>query len=488
MRAWGEALRGAIRGADDKGDLVFDDREPALVATTPAQAYALAADLGALIDDMIIEGASWDRLEALAPETYDSYWRITLDFLKIAVAHWPRWLDENGLIDRARRVSLLIEAEIGALEARAPRGPTIIAGSTGANRATARLIAAIARSAQGAVVLPGLDLNLDDQAFAMIGAADEAAQGLSGHPQALLHRLIDAIGVRREQVVTLGAPPPPLLARAAFLSEALRPAGSTDRWRDRDKALSPPAVAAALEDVAILVADNENEEALALAIAMRETLETPGKTAALITPEPAIARRVSAELARWGIEVEDSAGRTLGQSEAGALARLVLQAAIAFTPLSVLALLAHPAARFGRARADLDSAARALELGVFRAAPLGALDNLDQAFAAARSAAARPSRASGDPGDHRDRAPDGRAARARHAGRARAIARTWLRRFAARLPRSASGRDRRRPRHARGRSHGAAGSRRAERTDGRMERDGERRLSLRSGRIFSAFR
>ncbi len=387
-RAWGQALRGAIRMADDEGKLVFDDHEPALVATTPAQAYGLAADLGSLIDDMIIEGASWDGLEALAPEPYDSYWRITLDFLKIAIAQWPRWLDERGLIDRAKRISLLVEAEIQALEARAPRGPTIIAGSTGANRATARLIAAIARSPQGAVVLPGLDLSLDDRAWAMIGASDEAAQGLSGHPQAMLHRLIAAIGVERRDVTALGAPPPPLVARAEFLSEALRPAGSTDRWRERDKALSAPAVAAALEGVAIIVADNENEEALALAIAMREALTTPGKTAALITPEPSIARRVSAELARWGVEVEDSAGRTLGQSEAGALARLVLQAAIEFTPLAFVALLAHPAARFGRARADLDSAARALELGVFRAAPPGALDDLDQAFAAARSAAA----------------------------------------------------------------------------------------------------
>ena len=154
--------------------------------------------------------------------------------------------------------------------------------------------------------------------------------------------------------------------------------------------MSPPAVAAALEGVTVVIADNENEEALALAIAMRETLETPGKTAALVTPDPTIARRVSAELARWGVEVEDSAGRTLGQSPAGALARLILEAAIEFTPRSFLALLAHPAARFGRARADVESAARALELAIFRAIPLASLDDLDQAFAAAREAAADP--------------------------------------------------------------------------------------------------
>ena len=290
-RAWGQALSGAIREVDADGRLIVDPSEPALVAATPAQAYALAGDLAALIDDMIIEGAPWGKLETLAPDSYDSYWRITLDFLKIAFAHWPEWLAERGLIDRAKRVALLIENEIKALADGARRGPTIIAGSTGANRATARLIAAIARAPQGAVVLPDLDRDLDERAWAMIGASDDASQGLAGHPQALLHRLTAMIGVRRDDVAILGSRSPPLTARAAFLSEALRPAESTDCWRDRERALSPPAVAAALEGVTVVIADNENEEALALAIAMRETLETPGKTAALVTPDPTIARR-----------------------------------------------------------------------------------------------------------------------------------------------------------------------------------------------------
>jgi ATP-dependent helicase/nuclease subunit B len=385
-RAWGAALKGAIRQADADGRLVVDPAEPALVAATPAQAYALAGDLAALIDDMIIEGAPWTKLETLAPDLYDPYWRITLDFLKIAFAHWPQWLAERGLSDRAKRIALLIEDEIKALEG-ARRGPTIIAGSTGANRATARLIAAIAHAPQGAVVLPGLDLNLDDRAWAMIGSSEGASIGLAGHPQALLHRLIAAIGIKREDVTSLGSPAPALAARSAFLSEALRPAESTDLWRERGWTLSPLALAAALQGVAIIAADNENEEGLALAIAMREALETSGKTAALITPDPSIARRVSAELARWGVEVEDSAGRTLGQTPAGALARLILEAAIEFTPRSCLALLAHPAVCFGRSLNQAEAATRALEVAVFRAVPLSSLNDLERAFAAARESA-----------------------------------------------------------------------------------------------------
>ena len=385
-RAWGKALQGAIRRADADGRLIVDPAEPALVAATPAQAYALAGDLAALIDDMIIEGAHWTRLETLAPDLYDPYWRITLDFLKIAFARWPEWLAERGLIDRAKRIALLIEDEIKALEG-SRRGPTIIAGSTGANRATARLIAAIARAPLGAVVLPDLDLNLDDRTWAMVGATDDASLGLAGHPQALLHRLIGAIGVKREDVTTLGLPTPALAARSAFLSEALRPAESTDLWRERGWTLSPLALATALQGVTIIVADNETEEGLALAIAMRETLETPGKTAALVTPDPSIARRVATELARWGIEVENSAGRTLAQSPAGVLARLILEAAIEFTPRSFIALVAHPAARFGRSLGQVEAATRALELAVFRAVPIASLDDLERGFIAARAAA-----------------------------------------------------------------------------------------------------
>ncbi len=386
VRQWGQALRGAIRSADANG-LKFRETEPALVAATPAEAYALAGDLAALIDDMIINKVDPKALETLAPEAYDRYWGITLDFLKIAFATWPEWLAEQGLIDRAARVAALVEAEIAGLSSTDRHGPTIVAGSTGANRATARLIAAVAGSDQGAVVLPGLDAHLDERAWAMIGAGDGDAQGLAGHPQALLHRLIGLIGVTRNEVLSLGTPTKTLAARAAFVSEALRPAESTEAWRNRKDALAAAAVDEALQDVAVIVADHETEEALALAIAMREVLETPGKTAALVTPDPSIARRVSAELARWDVEVEDSAGRALGETEAGALGRLILQAALEFRPLPVQALIAHPAARFGRSRAEKDAAARALEIGVFRAAPIPTLDDLDAALEAARAAA-----------------------------------------------------------------------------------------------------
>lgn len=381
--AWGEALKGAIRRVDSDGRLAQDPNEAPLVANTPAQAFALAGDLAALIDDMIIEGVAWSELDRLVAEPYDPYWRITLDFLKIAIHAWPAWLDEHALTDRAAQAADAVDREIASLESGARAGPTIIAGSTGTNRATARLIGAIAGSPQGAVVLPGLDLALDEAAWEMLGEGGENEGGVAGHPQAALRRLLVRIGASRDDVTTLSEAPPPLLKRSFFLSEALRPAESTDRWQDRDPALAREALAG----LSLVEAENETEEAIALAIALREALETPGRRAALITPDPGIARRVAAELARWGLEVENSAGRALGDTEVGALTRLTLAAALDFAPAPIAALLRHPALRLRREPTRFTAGARALELGVLRAIlPPAGLADLDAAFEAAHRA------------------------------------------------------------------------------------------------------
>ena len=395
-RAWGEALKGAIRRVDADGRLAFDDSEPPLVATSPTQAFALAGDLAALIDDFTIENVDPARLADLVADRFDPYWGVTLDFLKIAFAAWPDWLAERGLIDRARRVALTIDAEIRALAAGAARGPTIVAGSTGANSATARLIAAVARAPLGAVVLPDLDRDLDDEAWALLGEPQDEAVGVAGHPQAILHRLLDLIGVGRDAAQPLGEAPPALAARARFLCEAFRPADSTDAWaRARDGAaaegLGEAAAASPLDGLAIVEAADENQEALALAVALREALETPGRTAALITPDVAIARRVTAELTRWGIEIEASAGRPLGETDAGVFARLTLGAAHEFAPPSLAALFGDRLTRLSRAADAFEAAARALEIGVLRVVlPSGGLADRTAAFVAAREAAKAP--------------------------------------------------------------------------------------------------
>lgn len=356
----------------DRALLRLGDDEQLLVSATPADALALAGDLGALIDTLSIHGKTVEDISALVPDDYSRYWDMSRSFLEIVARQWPDMCREAGVMDAALRRHRLLAAEAERLERQRPDLPLVAAGSTGSMPATAALLAAIARLPRGAVVLPGLDLRLDAESFGTILPGDDAEHpGHPGHPQAMLAKLIEAIGVTRGTVATLGVQSPALAARETLMSEALRPAETTHLWRNRAHRLGPDDVVAALDGIAVVEAVDDREEALAIAVALREAVETPDRVAALVTPDRSLAERVSAELARWGIAVEDSAGQALDRSPAGALARLVAEAAAAdFEAGPLLALLAHPGCRLGLPADVLRRGRAALEIGVLRGAAL----------------------------------------------------------------------------------------------------------------------
>jgi ATP-dependent helicase/nuclease subunit B len=335
--------------------------EPPLIVHSPAAALALADDLARLIDDMTTRQVAWERLNDLVPDNLDRYWQLTLDFLKIAGEHWPKLLDERGAIEPAARRDLLIEAERIRLAVNA--APVIAAGSTGSMPATASLLATIAKLPHGAVVLPGLDTDLDEETWELIGGASEAGRVSEppafGHPQLAMHALLRRIGIERDEVITLGAGG----AREMLSSEALRPSGATERWAQR---IDAAAREAALTDLTVIEAANAEDEATTIAVALREAVEQK-KTAALVTPDRALARRVAAALLRWSIEPDDSGGDALPDTEAGVFARLAAKAALGgLEPVTLLALLKHARLRLGAAAGAHSRAIAALELAVLR--------------------------------------------------------------------------------------------------------------------------
>ena len=365
--AWARALPGAIVSADAQG-LATDETRPLLVGTSPADAFALAGELGRVIDEFIIEGIDPGRLGQLAEAEHDRYWQITTHFLEIAFAQWPNLLAERGVMDVSARRVRLAALETERLAASDTKNPFIVLGSTGTNDATARLMAAICRLPNGAVVLPGLDTHMPDDVFAAIGrTGEEAEEPASGHPQAALKRLLAILGVARAEVVELA--PHGMTTRAKLLSEALRPAETTGGW-PQARAAFGDALPAAFDGVDLLEAADEREEALAIAVRLRKVAEADGQTAALVTPDRMLARRVRSELERWSIAIDDSAGDTLAATEAGVLARLVLAAANERSDASRLALLSHARALFGRERALVARLARLLDVGLFRAGPV----------------------------------------------------------------------------------------------------------------------
>jgi ATP-dependent helicase/nuclease subunit B len=348
-----------VAGFAGSADLKLD--QAAGLATAPAAALVLADELAALMDRMATGRVPWSGLDGLVPDELDRYWQTSIRFLKmVGTEAWPAILAERGKLDPAVRRDLLASAEAKRLASGAG-GPVIVAGSTGSIPATRALIAAIARHPLGAVVLPGLDPYLDDDSWRLLDPGEDG-DVIPTHPQFSLKQLLAAIGIARDEVKPLS--PSLVDGRERLLSRALRPAATTDRWREADPDIDP---AHALAGVALVVAAEPQEEALAVAVALREALETPGRTATLVTPDRALARRVAADLTRWNIRVDDSAGVPLADSAAGLLARLIADvAARQLAPVSLVTLLNHPDARFGLGATDLQARRDALELAVLR--------------------------------------------------------------------------------------------------------------------------
>ncbi len=358
-----------LRGLNGDGRLPIPDLERALLLTrllraAPlaggdiANAYSLALSLGDLLDAAATEEVGLDRLPEIVPAELAQHWQVTLDFLAVIRQHWPVIKAERNGLDAAehRRNSML--AWIEHWRQNPPADPVIAAGSTGTIPATARLLHLVARLPQGAVVLPGLDLALSETAWQ--GALDEPT-----HPQHALALLLNKLGATRGDVQPwpeAGASP----ARAALLGEALLPPGETHRWREL-----PPPPDAAFAGLQRLEAPGPREEALAIALALRESLEQPGRTAALITPDRGLARRVAAELQRYGIAVDDSAGRALAETAPAVFLRLcVASISQGFAPVPLLALLKHPFCALGETRRDLLRWVRRLEKATLRRGPI----------------------------------------------------------------------------------------------------------------------
>lgn len=339
---------------------------------SPDQALLMAGELAGFLDQMQIEGVSPDGLENLVPDDYADHWRETLDFLHILKDFWPAILAEEGCMDPAERRNRLIDAATARIAAAETGPPIIAAGSTGSTPATARLLAAIAASPRGRLVLPGLDRWLEDEAW-------EDVRQTPAHPQYGMARLLDVMGAGRDDVHNWPgtgdgnrdrdrdgdreSDSDGQDARTRFLAEALRPAESTASWRD----LAAVDVAAGCAGLEWLETPTVAEEAATIALMMRETLETPTRTAALVTPDRELARRVAAELARWDIAVDDSAGRPLARCPAGLFFRAVARTGLdRLAPVSLLTVLKHPLAGLGLPPADLRRTARQLELRLLR--------------------------------------------------------------------------------------------------------------------------
>jgi ATP-dependent helicase/nuclease subunit B len=321
--------------------------------TRLAEALTLADDLAVLIDAAAqaeIDLAA--TLPAIVAPDLAVHWQRSLDFLTIVTSLWPAILADRGAVDPAHRLRLLIDAQAEVWAATPPVTPVWLAGLAVATPAVARLARVVSGLPAGRVVLAGFDPDLSEPDWE--GLADQPT-----HPQAGLFRLLTAIGVRRDEVIPLGTMRDD--GRIALLRQAFLPPTNPT---------NPSSTPVSTAHLYRLDAADEQDEARAIALALRDALDTPGGDAALVTPDRGLAQRVSAELLRLGIRAEDSAGETLAATPPAVLLRLLAAAQDQdYAPVALLALLKHPLVFAGRSRVECRTLARRLDLCLRATAP-----------------------------------------------------------------------------------------------------------------------
>ncbi|MFN4357660.1 double-strand break repair protein AddB [Sphingopyxis alaskensis] len=329
---------------------------------TGAAAFQLAGGLARVIDQLHYEEIPAAALVDLDLGAFADHWRASLARLRLLVDHWPDVLAATGHIDRAARRNALLDRVAAAWRTAPPARFVVAAGITTAAPAITRLLRTVADMERGMVVLPGLDTAMATAEWEALGPTgpdpDRSARPLETHPQYHLKLLLDRMGIAREEVAEWEARSPfdGPEARSRFVSLLFAPADYTARWQAAGD------LEAATAGIAGATFADDAQEAQGIALLMRHAVETPGRTAALVTPDRALAERIAAALARWGIAVDDSAGQPLARTPPGALAMLLAELAADFNPVALIALLAHPLVRRGEPRTAWLDAVRQLDL------------------------------------------------------------------------------------------------------------------------------
>lgn len=351
-----------------------------------AEALRLAQELARTLDQLLIEQIEPARLREFAADMPDLsiHWQKSLDRLQVILEQWPRLLRQRGQIDLTERRNRLLDGMARRWRAAHPSGFVVAAGITTTAPAVAHLLRTVSRLPKGMVVLPGLDLGMDAEEWEALGphdrdpATSQRRRSIETHPQFHLKLLLDRMSVGRAEVQNWrwggGRDAPAVRSRA--IANAMKPASFTHKWQD----LAP--AERRLTAVRGLELADPAEEAQAVAIALREALEVPGRTAALVTPDRNLARRVSAHLRRWGIEADDSAGRPLQETPPGTLLlALATAGAENFSPVPLLALLKHPLVMKGEGRLAWLEGARILDLALRGPRPPAGLNGISQHLA-----------------------------------------------------------------------------------------------------------
>ncbi|RNJ61674.1 MAG: double-strand break repair protein AddB [Porphyrobacter sp. IPPAS B-1204] len=372
--------------------LIAEEREAEGMEALPGRSRLnLAREIARTMDRLLVEEKA--PADLMADDVLDQlgnladHWKRAIRLFARVNTRWLAELAARGEVDAATRRNLLFDRAARRWRDAPPPHPIVAAGVTSASPALARLLKVVAELPEGAVVLPDLDLAMDDAAWAelgLAGASDEpggpvfASGDALSHPQYHLKLLLNRMGVNRAEVQPwhrrgIAAAEP---ARSRAISSLFLPPQASRAWIGLD------ADRRRLAGVRLMTSATIEEEAQAIALLVREALEQPEKRIAVVTADRGLARRVGQHLERWNITADDTAGRPLSLTPAGRLIGLLAEiVANGPDPANLVAAFGHPLVHGwdGEARRDWLAGLRAFDRQLRGPAPAPGMEPLRKA-------------------------------------------------------------------------------------------------------------
>ena len=310
--------------------------------STPDGAFKVAIGLGEVLDEFYqFEVKTTDLSVLVQNPVFAEHWNETVTFLDIITKEWPKILTRMGKIDEADRRIRLINAYTDQISQIAT--PIIAAGLDGGLPAVRRLLTAVHQKENGLVLLEGINPFLSPAEYQTIN---------ENHYHYGLKQILTALKQKPWDVPFIGRSSD----REHLVIEALKPEQKTEEWQYAK--INP----SSLNGVTRIDCDTVQDEALTIALLLRGVLETPEKTATLVTPDRDLAKRVIAEMKRWNVTLDDSAGTPVFETEVGVFFRLIAElGATHGDSAELLALLKHPLAADGQNPTDFRKSVRQAE-------------------------------------------------------------------------------------------------------------------------------
>ncbi|WP_256375723.1 double-strand break repair protein AddB [Aristophania vespae] len=319
-------------------------------AVSLERVWPLARALAELMDEA--ERCNIDLKEALpkaVEEEFAHHWQQTLLFLQIVTEFWPKWLKEQGLTNPVAQHATLLKTHAELWRRHPPSTVVWAIGFSDGLSGVGDFLKVVASLPKGVVILQAVDMALEDSLWEALSES---------HPQFLFRDLLAELHVERSELEIWGKPVNP--QREDLLREVLLPEEGLASWAHRKNFID-------LSALSLLKAADIQEEAVTIALILRDVASHPGKSAALVTPDRDLAKRVRAALLRYGIHADDSAGESLSRTPVAVFLRQIAQAVSSqLAPVPLLSLLKHPFASLGMKPGECRSLARLLEKFVLR--------------------------------------------------------------------------------------------------------------------------